>query len=172
MGFFVHLFNLLKFQGKLNAISLVEPNVCRTVTADERVYQVIADTITEILWFLSVFVLALCIFAGIFWVCFGSYLNYMNTYDRVLWRMFLMAFGVNKISDKEIWATGTPIFAYVLVLLFRVVMITVLLKMVFAIMNTQYKKNRKNFHNKANSPLDDFSQIWASWFAVDLIFYQ
>lgn len=69
-----------------------------------------------------------------------------------------------KVTEKEIWATGSPNTAYVLALLFRVVMITVLLKMVFAIMNTQYKKNRKNLHNKANSPVDDFNQMYASWY--------
>jgi len=144
---FVHMFNLLKFQGKLNAISLV-----------------IADTITEILWFFSCFFLGLTIFAGIFWIYYGSYLIHMNTYWGVLKRMVLMAFSLNKVTEKEIWATGSPNTAYVLALLFRVVMITVLLKMVFAIMNTQYKKNRKNLHNKANSPVDDFNQMYASWY--------
>ena len=47
VGFFLHLFHLLKFQGKLNAISMV-----------------VSDTLSEILWFFTVFFLALIMFAG------------------------------------------------------------------------------------------------------------
>eukprot|EP00656_Telonema_subtile_P002477 TRINITY_DN1109_c0_g1_i13.p1 TRINITY_DN1109_c0_g1~~TRINITY_DN1109_c0_g1_i13.p1 ORF type:complete len:784 (+),score=236.41 TRINITY_DN1109_c0_g1_i13:121-2472(+) len=144
---FFHLFNILKFQGKLNAISMV-----------------VRDTIIEVLWFFTVFFLAIVMFAGVIWMYFGSYLSYMSHFDVALGRTMMMAFSLNKIPDKEIWATGDPFLAYTLMLLFRVVMIVFLLKMVFAIVNTQYKKNRKSVHDKANSPLQDWQQCWGSWY--------
>ena len=43
-----------------------------------------------------------------FWAYFGSFLIYMSSYGDVLKRVTLMAFSLNKVTDKEIWATGYP----------------------------------------------------------------
>merc|ERR1711865_864435 len=77
--------------------------------------------------------------------------------------------GISEIGPLEIYTSsqsGSGHLGLFIMASFKLILITVMLKMVFSAINSQYKKNVKETHDKASSPGQDFMQIFCYFYLI------